>query len=128
MTVVDSKEAPVIGDRTDTEYNAHKLHCTQDFATSPSTKCLIIYIAKGLKLKKETGVTAKDALKAVGKMWEEPVPVGMVPDLIVKKYGDKNLSVSWSALYCERSGWTGWEIGFAFGGGKRELAQEFNRI
>lgn len=108
MTIIGSDDAPLVSFRTDKEFNAHKLHCTEEFATSPATECLIIDMAKGLKLKKATGVTVKHVLGAVGKMWEEAVPEYMV-DEFLNDCRNKEGVVTWGAAYCERNGWTGWE-------------------
>lgn len=99
MTCVDSKEAVVM---SDAEFNAYDLLCIKDFATSPATKTLVITMGKGLKLKKETGLTVKDVLRAVGKMWGEPAPG-------YSQYGFSSRGFTWRDTLGDHNGWTGWE-------------------
>ncbi|ORY42712.1 hypothetical protein BCR35DRAFT_336383 [Leucosporidium creatinivorum] len=94
------------------EHNVYELQCREEFATYPSTKCLIINMAKGLKIEEETGVTVEDVWRAVGNMWEEPAPKKM---LRAKRFRDdppweEHDRVTWWDLYAEseRNSWTGW--------------------
>lgn len=72
MTLIGAESGILVNYETDTDFDPHKLDCTKELATYPTTKCLRIIMGKGLKLKKESGVTVKDVLQAVGNMWEEP--------------------------------------------------------
>lgn len=74
MSVVEPGFAILIESCTDTERNVYELQCARDLSTSPATKCLIIDMAKGLEIRRETGVTVWHVLNAVGRCGRSLLP------------------------------------------------------
>lgn len=64
------------------DLNGLGLRFTKDFATCPASEELHVNMGRGVRIKRDGGITVKDVLREVGRMFDEKVP-----DWVAADYG-----------------------------------------
>lgn len=112
MVNIDQKEALVDYEHT---LNIYNYPAVNEFATSPAAKSITVdLMVDSFALKSKRGVTVKQVLLGVAKMWDQPVPPGV-------GWGggeDWEEDLDLRGALGDRNGWQGWDAALATSNGR----------